>query len=57
MAVDDEGHVLAVTDYFTTDPQVMVACVPMQGVRTIYMAYLLKSIEYTGLFGWECICD
>jgi len=36
MAVDYEGHVLAASDYFTTDPQVMVADVPMQGVRTIY---------------------
>ena len=36
MTVDYEGHVLAASDYFTTDPQVMVAYVPMQGVRTIY---------------------
>ena len=36
MAVDYEGHVLAATDFFTTDPQVMVAYVPMQGVHTIY---------------------
>ena len=36
MAVDYEGNVLAASDYFTTDPQVMVAYVPMQGVRTIY---------------------
>ena len=36
MTVDYEGHVLAATDFFTTDPQVMVADVPMQGVRTIY---------------------
>ena len=36
MSVDYEGHVLAASDYFTTDPQVMVAYVPMQGVRTIY---------------------
>ena len=36
MAVDYEGHVLAASDYYTTDPQVMVAYVPMQGVRTIY---------------------
>jgi apolipoprotein N-acyltransferase len=26
----------ASTDFFTTDPQVMVAYVPMQGVHTIY---------------------
>ncbi len=36
IAVDYEGHVLSATDYFTTDPQVMVAYVPMQGVHTIY---------------------
>ena len=36
MAVDYEGNVLAASDYFTTDPQVMVAYVPMQGVHTIY---------------------
>ena len=36
MAVDYEGHVLAASDYFTTDHQVMVAYVPMQGVHTIY---------------------
>ena len=36
MAVDYEGHVLGVSDYFTTSPQVMVAYVPMQGVHTIY---------------------
>jgi len=36
MTVDYEGQVLAASDYYTTDPQVMVADVPMQGVRTIY---------------------
>jgi apolipoprotein N-acyltransferase len=36
VAVDYEGHVLASTDFFTTDPQLMVAYVPMQGVHTIY---------------------
>jgi apolipoprotein N-acyltransferase len=36
LTVDYEGHVLASSDFFTTDPQVMVAYVPMQGVRTIY---------------------
>jgi apolipoprotein N-acyltransferase len=36
MAVDYEGHVLAATDFYTADPQVMVAYVPMQGVHTIY---------------------
>ena len=36
MTVDYEGNVLSASDYFTTDPQVMVAYVPMQGVHTIY---------------------
>jgi apolipoprotein N-acyltransferase len=36
VAVDYEGNVLASTDFFTADPQVMVAYVPMQGVHTIY---------------------
>ena len=36
MTVDYEGNVLAKSDYFATDPQVMVADVPVQGVRTIY---------------------
>jgi apolipoprotein N-acyltransferase len=36
MAVDYEGRVLSASDYFTTDRQVMVAYVPMHGVRTIY---------------------
>jgi apolipoprotein N-acyltransferase len=36
MVVDYEGHVLATSDYFTTDQQVMVADVPVHGVRTIY---------------------
>jgi len=36
ITVDYEGNVLAASDYFTSDPQVMVAYVPMQGVHTIY---------------------
>jgi apolipoprotein N-acyltransferase len=36
MTVDYEGNVLASSDFFTSDPQVMVAYVPMQGVHTIY---------------------
>ncbi len=36
MTVDYEGNVLAATDAFTTDPQVMVATVPTGGARTIY---------------------
>ena len=36
VAVDYEGNVLASTDFYSTDPQLMVAYVPMQGVHTIY---------------------
>lgn len=36
MTVDYEGNVLAASDFFTSDPQVIVAHVPMQGVHTIY---------------------
>ena|SRR5690242_3406271 len=36
MAVDYEGNVLAAAHYRTTDPQVLVAYVPVQGVRTLY---------------------
>lgn len=38
MTVDYEGNVLAASDYFTPDPQVMVAYVPMHGVHTLYAA-------------------
>lgn len=48
MAVDYEGHVLSASDYFTTDQQVMVAYVPMHGVRTIYATI-------GDLFAWLCI--
>jgi apolipoprotein N-acyltransferase len=34
--VDFQGHVLAASDYFTTDQQTMVAYVPTHGERTIY---------------------
>ncbi len=36
MAVDYQGRVLAASDFYTTDQQVLVAYVPMHGVRTIY---------------------
>ena len=36
MTVDYQGNVLAAADYFTSDPQVMVASVPTRGVRTVY---------------------
>jgi apolipoprotein N-acyltransferase len=48
MTVDYEGHVLAASDYFTTNDQVMVASVPMHGVRTIYPTI-------GDLFAWLCI--
>ena len=48
MAVDYEGRVLSASDYFTTDQQVMVAYVPMHGVRTIYATI-------GDLFAWLCI--
>jgi apolipoprotein N-acyltransferase len=35
-AVDYDGRVLAATDYFHTDQQVLVAYVPEHGTRTIY---------------------
>jgi apolipoprotein N-acyltransferase len=36
MVVDYEGQVLATSDYFTSDAQVMVAYVPIKGAHTIY---------------------
>ena len=48
MAVDYEGRVLSASDYFTTDQQVMVAYVPMHGVRTIYATI-------GDLFAWLCM--
>lgn len=48
MAVDYEGHVLSASDYYTTDQQVIVAYVPMHGVRTIYATV-------GDLFAWLCI--
>jgi apolipoprotein N-acyltransferase len=53
VAVDYEGQVLASTDFFTTDPQVMVAYVPMQGVHTIYATIgdLFAWLSLAGLVG------
>jgi apolipoprotein N-acyltransferase len=48
MTVDYEGNVLAASDYYTNDPQVMVAYIPMQGVHTIYAAI-------GDVFAWLCI--
>lgn len=53
IAVDYEGRVLSASDYFTTDNQVMVAYVPMHGVRTIYATIgdLLAWLCIIGLLG------
>jgi apolipoprotein N-acyltransferase len=48
LAVDYEGRVLASSDYYTTDQQVMVADVPTHGVHTIYATI-------GDLFAWLCI--
>lgn len=48
LTVDYEGHVLAASDYYTTDNQIMVAYVPTHGVRTIYAAI-------GDLFAWLCL--
>ncbi|MFD8389047.1 nitrilase-related carbon-nitrogen hydrolase [Streptomyces sp. NPDC059680] len=47
-AYDAEGHVLATSDYFTTDRQTMVAYVPVHGVTTVY-----DRIGDT--FAWLCL--
>jgi apolipoprotein N-acyltransferase len=53
MTVDDEGNVLSASDYFTSDPQVMVAYVPTQGVHTIYATIgdLFAWLSIAGLVG------
>jgi apolipoprotein N-acyltransferase len=48
ITVDYEGHVLAATDYFTTDQQTMIASVPVKGAWTIYSVV-------GDLFTWLCI--
>jgi apolipoprotein N-acyltransferase len=48
MTVDYEGHVLAATDYFTTNQQTMITSVPVQGVWTIYA-------HVGDLFAWLCL--
>lgn len=39
MVADYEGHVLAASDFYTTDQQVMIAYVPIRGVSTLYAAF------------------
>jgi apolipoprotein N-acyltransferase len=53
IAVDAQGHVLAATDFLTSDPQVMVASVPMQRVHTIYATIgdLFPWLSLVGLVG------
>ncbi|QBD78275.1 nitrilase [Ktedonosporobacter rubrisoli] len=45
--VDYQGHILAATDYYTTDQQTMVAAVPIQGTWTLYA-------QIGDLFSWLC---
>jgi apolipoprotein N-acyltransferase len=47
-ALDYQGRVLAFSDYFTTDQQVIVAYVPTRGVRTVYAMV-------GDVFAWLCI--
>ncbi len=47
-AFDYQGRVLAAVDYFTSGEQVMIAHVPVQGVRTIYSVV-------GDLFAWLCV--
>jgi apolipoprotein N-acyltransferase len=47
-AFDYQGRVLAAVDYFTSGEQVMVAHVPIQGVKTIYSVI-------GDLFAWLCV--
>jgi apolipoprotein N-acyltransferase len=53
MTVDAEGRVLAASDYYASDPQVMVADVPVHGVRTIYAAIsdMFVWLSLLGLVG------
>src|SRR5438876_1077298 len=51
MTVDDEGNVLAATDYYTTDQQTMIASVPMRGVWTVY-AHVGDLFVWLCLAGW-----
>jgi apolipoprotein N-acyltransferase len=47
-AYDAEGHVLATTDFFTTDRQTMVAYVPVHGATTVYG-------RVGDAFAWLCL--
>ncbi|MFJ9416961.1 nitrilase-related carbon-nitrogen hydrolase [Streptomyces sp. NPDC101227] len=47
-AFDNQGHVLATTDYFTTDRQTTVAYVPTRGTTTLYT-------RIGDAFAWLCL--
>jgi apolipoprotein N-acyltransferase len=47
-ANDNEGYVLAATDYFTTSRQTMVAYVPIHSVTTVYD-------RIGDAFAWLCL--
>jgi apolipoprotein N-acyltransferase len=48
ITVDDQGRVLAATDYFATSQQTMIAYVPVKGTWTLYSLV-------GDLFAWLCI--
>ncbi|GHO99824.1 apolipoprotein N-acyltransferase [Reticulibacter mediterranei] len=50
ITIDDEGYVLAATDYFTTDQQTMIAYVPVKGTWTLYS-------RVGDLFAWLCLAE
>ncbi|WP_220204721.1 apolipoprotein N-acyltransferase [Reticulibacter mediterranei] len=50
LTVDYQGHILAASDYFTTNEQTMIAFVPKKGVTTIYALV-------GDLFAWLCIAS
>ncbi len=48
-AADHQGRVLATADFFRSRPNVMVAQVPVQGVRTIYARYPNLMVYFCAL--------
>jgi apolipoprotein N-acyltransferase len=60
VAVDEVGQMLASTDFFAADPQVLVAYVPTQGVHTLYATIgdlfaWLSIVGLVGLGGWVIV--
>jgi apolipoprotein N-acyltransferase len=47
-AADYQGRVLGLTDYFTSEDPVMIAYVPIKGVKTVYS-------QIGDLFAWLCM--